>query len=99
MGISKETLINSAVRGEVLSLPKGQTMNGKHRKIITLRTEPFDKLRANGVNQSFPNKPARSRVIVKSGYCQIWVSTLEMIFCAFCRKLFREGTYLVVYPG
>jgi len=27
------------------------------------------------------------------------VSTLEMIFCAFCRKLFREGTYLVVYPG
>jgi len=26
-------------------------------------------------------------------------STLEIIFCAFCRKLFREGTYLVVYPG
>jgi len=29
----------------------------------------------------------------------IQVSTLEIIFCAFCRKLFREGTYLVVYPG
>ncbi len=27
------------------------------------------------------------------------ISTLEIIFYAFCRKLFREGTYLVVYPG
>jgi len=33
------------------------------------------------------------------GNCFFCFSTLEIIFCAFCRKLFREGTYLVVYPG
>jgi len=49
-----EALINSSVRGEVLSLTKGRTMNRNQRKIIMLHVEPFDKLRANGINQSFP---------------------------------------------
>ncbi len=52
---SKEALINSTVRGEVLSLTKGRTMNAKHCKIIMLYGSPFDKLRANGINQRFPN--------------------------------------------
>ncbi len=29
-------------------------MNGNPHKIIMLRIEAFDKLRANGINQSFP---------------------------------------------
>ncbi len=51
--IIKEALINSAVRGEVLSLTKGRTMNAKYCKIIMLYGSPFDKLRANGINRSF----------------------------------------------
>jgi len=49
----REALINSAVRGEVLSLPKGRTMDGNYCKIIALHFMPFDKLRANEINQSF----------------------------------------------
>ncbi len=49
----KEALINSAVRGEVLSLTKGRTMNAKYCKIIMLHGPPFDRLRANGINQRF----------------------------------------------
>ena len=49
----REPLINSAVRGEVLSLTKGRTMNVKHCKIIMVYGLPFDKLRVNGINQRF----------------------------------------------
>ncbi len=31
-------------------------MNGNHYKIIVLYMLPFDKLRANGINKSFPNE-------------------------------------------
>ena len=47
----KEALINSGVHGEVLSLTKGRTMNAEHCKVIMLYGSPFDKLRANGINQ------------------------------------------------
>ncbi len=53
---AKEALINSTVCGEVLSLTKGRTMNAKHCKIIMLYGSPFDKLRANGINQRFLSK-------------------------------------------
>ncbi len=41
--ISRETLINSVVRGEVLSLTKGRTMNTEFNKISMLDVTFFDK--------------------------------------------------------
>jgi len=51
----KETLINSAVRGE-----RSRTMNTEFNKISILNITSFDfasfdKLRTNGINQSFLN--------------------------------------------
>jgi len=41
------------IRGEVLSLTKDRTMNSEANKIRILKVTPFDKLRANEINQSF----------------------------------------------
>ncbi len=44
--VFKEALINSAVRGEVLSLPKGRTMNTEFNKISILNLrDPHEFLR------------------------------------------------------
>jgi len=32
-------------------------MNSEHNKINRLKATPFDKIRANGINQSFLNNP------------------------------------------
>ncbi len=55
MFIFKDTLINSTVRGE-----RSRTMNTKFNKISMLNVTSFDfasfdKLRTNGINQSFLN--------------------------------------------
>jgi len=54
-------------------------MNGEHHKIIMLRTEPFDKLRTNGINQSFPG--------YKIFLCDL--CTVEPRYASFIRHFLR----------
>ncbi len=68
-------------------------MNGDHRKIIMLRTEPFDKallseaegLRANGINQSFLKLLQQFLIITLQNLCKL--------FCI----AFTQGTFVIFH--